>query len=97
MWLLRCLSSSWSIRWDEIVLPFTGFPTELFVLGLSRAGLASEGWRGRRTAIRVRFCLGATGGDDSPSMFRRRYTLLPVGTVFAKVLSLVETGGVGWD
>lgn len=75
MWLLRFLNSSWLIRWDEIALSFTGFPTELFVLGLSRVGLAFEGWRGGRTAIRVRFCLGATGGDNSPGMLGRRYTL----------------------
>lgn len=29
--------------------------------GFSCVGLALEGWRGGRSAIRVRFCLGATG------------------------------------
>lgn len=41
----------------------------------SCVGPALEGWRGGRRTIRVRFCLGATGGldDRSPGMFGRRY------------------------
>lgn len=74
-----------------------GFRPNPFVLGLLCVGLALEGWRGGRASIRVRFCLGATGGlmiatlvcSDAGTDHDLRVT------VSARGSSAAEAGGSG--
>lgn len=81
-----------------------GYRPNSFVLGLPCVGLVFEGWRGGRASIRVRFCLGATGGlmiaapacSDAGTDHDLRVPCLREGCLRLRLVELGETEAWGF-